>query len=140
MIPALGSQMALIVGMYLIYTTTAAELSRPPPLENPFRNQASSIAAGSVIYEQNCVVCHGEEGRGDGPLAASLSPKPVDLREHTAAHRESVLYQFISRGVQGTAMPAFEESLSDEERWHVLNFIVDAFPPVAGAETGGRRP
>ena len=139
-IPALGSQMALIVGMYLIYTTTAAELSRPPPLENPFRNQASSIAAGSVIYEQNCVVCHGEEGRGDGPLAASLSPKPVDLREHTAAHTESVLYQFISRGVQGTAMPAFEESLSDEERWHVLNFIVDAFPPVAGAETGGRRP
>ena len=139
-IPALGSQMALIVGMYLIYTTTTAELSRPPPLENPFRNQASSIAAGSVIYEQNCVVCHGEEGRGDGSLAASLSPKPVDLREHTAAHTESVLYQFISRGVQGTAMPAFEESLSDEERWHVLNFIVDAFPPVAGAETGGRRP
>ena len=139
-IPALGSQMALIVGVYLIYTTTAAELSRPPPLENPFRNQASSIAAGSLIYEQNCVICHGEEGRGDGPLADSLSPKPVDLREHTAAHTESVLYQFISRGVQGTAMPAFKDSLSDEERWHVLNFIVDAFPPVAGAGTDSRRP
>lgn len=139
-IPALGSQMALIVGAYLIFTTTAAELSRPPPLENPFRNQASSIAAGSVIYEQNCVVCHGEEGRGDGPLADSLSPRPVDLREHTADHTESVLYQFISRGVQGTAMPAFEESLSDEERWHVLNFIVDAFPPVAGGGADSRRP
>ena len=139
-IPALGSQMALIVGVYLIYTTTAAELSRPPPLENPFRNQASSIAAGNVIYEQNCVICHGEKGRGDGPLADSLSPKPVDLREHTADHTESVLYQFISRGVQGTAMPAFEESLSDEERWHVLNFIVDAFPPVAGPGTDNRQP
>ena len=139
-IPALGSQMALIIGAYLIYTTMAAELNRPPPLENPFRNQASSIAAGRVIFEQNCVVCHGEEGRGDGPLADSLSPNPVDLREHTADHTESVLYQFISRGVQGTAMPAFEESLSDEERWHVLNFIVDAFPPVAGAGSESRRP
>ena len=34
---------------------------------------------GAVFYAQNCVSCHGVEGRGNGPLAAGLRPAPADL-------------------------------------------------------------
>jgi len=34
---------------------------------------------GSELYRRYCASCHGVNGQGDGPLAASLSPKPADL-------------------------------------------------------------
>jgi len=41
---------------------------------------ASSIADGRAVFTRHCAVCHGERGAGDGPAAASLNPRPPDLR------------------------------------------------------------
>jgi putative copper resistance protein D len=40
-----------------------------------------------------------------------------------AGHTDGQLYYWISEGFQGTAMPAFKDTLSDEERWNAVNFI-----------------
>lgn len=90
---------------------------------NPFPPTEASLAAGAAIYGQQCAVCHGPAGRGDGPQAAALNPRPVDLRQHVTAHPDRVLFGFISDGVRDTAMPAWREVLSEEERWHVLNYL-----------------
>jgi mono/diheme cytochrome c family protein len=82
------------------------------------------------VYEANCVVCHGETGRGDGPAAAGLRPQPADFRVHLAAgHTDGQLFDWITNGVAGTSMPAFRDQLTEEERWHVLNFIRLTFGP-----------
>jgi copper transport protein len=93
-------------------------------LRNPFPPDTVSIAQGRAIYEANCVSCHGQSGRGDGPLAASLRPRPADFRVHMAAgHTDGELFTWLSRGVPGTAMPGFESQLSEAERWHTVNYI-----------------
>ncbi len=40
---------------------------------------AGDAAAGKVIFDTNCMTCHGPTGKGDGPLSAALNPKPRDL-------------------------------------------------------------
>lgn len=41
---------------------------------------------GAAFFAENCVSCHGAEGRGDGPLAAELTPKPTDLTTLSAGN------------------------------------------------------
>jgi copper transport protein len=108
-----------------------ARASLGPPLpqdirsmRNPFPPDSASIARGREIYEQQCVSCHGLNGRGDGPLAASLRPRPADFRVHMAAgHTDGELFAWLSKGVPGTAMPSFEGQISETDRWHIINFI-----------------
>jgi high-affinity iron transporter len=78
-----------------------------------------SLAHGATVYRSNCAGCHGDLGRGDGPLAAGLEPKPANLTDAQALKDQSPLdyYRRISIGVVGTAMPAFEARLPAGDRW-----------------------
>jgi putative copper export protein/mono/diheme cytochrome c family protein len=113
---------SLILGARVLIPppSVASLLERP----NPIPPTRESIAIGERIYQQHCVACHGITGAGDGPAAAALRPRPADLRVHMAAgHTDGQLFYWITEGFKGTAMPAFKESLREEERWHVLNYI-----------------
>ena len=85
---------------------------------------AISVANGIALYAESCVVCHGVAGYGDGPAAAGLKPKPADLTaRHAASHTAGDLYWWLSHGVKETAMPGFEQSFSEDERWDLINFL-----------------
>ncbi len=101
----------------------------PMDVENPIPPTEASLARGRVIYQQHCEVCHGAQGRGDGPAAASLRPPPVDLAYHVYQHPDGQFFAWFTRGIPGTAMPAFGATLSEEDRWHVLNYINTFAPP-----------
>jgi putative copper resistance protein D len=87
--------------------------------------QAISVANGKQLYEDTgCVSCHGAAGYGDGPLAEELRPKPADLTApHANTHTAGDLFWWVSHGVKNTSMPGFEQSLSEEERWDLINFM-----------------
>ena len=98
---------------------------------------APDLARGTALYASQCAGCHGTMGRGDGPLAASLSPKPVNFTDATRARERSVfgLYQVVTQGLDGTSMPSFA-SLPDADRW-ALDFIVGQFAfPGSQANAG----
>ena len=86
-------------------------------------SKAPSLQRGQALYAAQCASCHGAQGRGDGPLAAQLDPRPVAFSERDRARARSLfsLHQTISNGVPGTSMPAFA-SLSDDDRW-ALSFF-----------------
>ena len=77
-------------------------------------------AAGKPIYEQYCLACHGASGHGDGPTAAGLSVKPLDLTIHVYQHDESYLTLVIAKGMVG--MPSFGGSLDVEQIGDVLAY------------------
>jgi len=91
---------------------------------NPIDATEESIAMGAELYAQSCAVCHGENGEGDGPSAEGLDPKPADMHEeHVQELSDGALFYIISHGRPETAMPAWENQLDEEERWHVINFL-----------------
>ena len=94
-----------------------------PLAVNPIPPDDESVSAGREIYEAECVSCHGPAGRGDGPLAATLDPPPLDLVIHVPLHPDDALFGFVFSGIEGTAMPAFGERYGELDTWHIVNFI-----------------
>ena len=98
-----------------------------PGAGNPVRATADSVARGKMLFQQNCIQCHGIDGRGDGPEAASLSPAPTDFRQHMPLHTDPQFKNFIAEGYPGSAMPKFKDAFSDDDMWNLVNYLRSAF-------------
>jgi len=86
---------------------------------------APSIARGAPLYAENCTVCHGANGRGDGPLAGKLRVHPADLTEpHLFAHKVGEIFWWISYGSDNAVMPGFADKMTPDQRWDVVNFVL----------------
>jgi mono/diheme cytochrome c family protein len=92
--------------------------------KNPVPATDESIALGAKIYAQNCAVCHGATGEGDGPAAATLKVKPANLHEdHVQVLSDGALFWIITHGKPNSPMPPWDNVLTETERWHVVNFL-----------------
>jgi len=105
-------------------------------LENPLRGQgemAQHLELGGRLYYQNCMACHGDVLDGDGHYAHGFSPRPLEFGGSTIAQlTESFVFWRIAKGGPGlpregapwsSAMPAWEEFMTEEEIWAVTLFI-----------------
>lgn len=103
-------------------------------IANPVTATAESIALGKTLYEINCRVCHGASGRGDGPVGQKfIETSPVDLNDaYTQDQADGQLFYTITRG--RVAMPFYRDALSQEERWHVVNYVKSEFGYEPGSE------
>jgi mono/diheme cytochrome c family protein len=98
--------------------------------KNPIPADDQSVAAGKALYVKNCLSCHGTLGKGDGPAAKDLDKQPGDLSSaKTREQSDGALFWKITQGRK--PMPTFEKLLSEEERWHVINYArTFATPPA----------
>ena len=94
-----------------------------PSAGNPVDATDESKASGKLLFQNNCITCHGPEGRGDGPQAESLNPAPADIRQHLPYHTDPQFFAFIANGIARTAMPAWRDQFSDEEIWNIINYL-----------------
>ena len=86
--------------------------------------QTISVATGADLFTQHCVSCHGHSGHGDGILARSLPRPPADLTQpHTALHTAGDLFWWLTHGKPPGVMPGFEDRLSEDDRWDLVNFL-----------------
>jgi len=94
-------------------------------VKNPLaakKGDAKLLADAKKLAEQNCVTCHGPNGKGDGPAAAALPPpKPADWTSaKVASETDGEIFWKISNG-RG-AMPPWKH-LPEEQRWALVNYI-----------------
>ncbi|MEP7215173.1 MAG: CopD family protein [Anaerolineaceae bacterium] len=112
------------IGTLLLFGVHAHE---PPPggfQANPVFADQSSISAGRALYGQNCVACHGQTGVP--PSGLKLEPYPLDLTVHVPQHPDGQLYNFIAKGIVGTAMRSWttgDGKLTEEQVWHLVNYL-----------------
>jgi high-affinity iron transporter len=84
-----------------------------------------SLATGRILYRQNCVQCHGEDGRAETPHAKTLEPQPRNFLGPEAGERLSPyqVFNVLTFGVPGTAMASFE-TLEEAERWDLAFYVL----------------
>jgi mono/diheme cytochrome c family protein len=92
--------------------------------KNPVSADQTSLARGQELYGINCALCHGADGKGNGPVASFLQPrKPIDLTGPVVSSlSDGAIFMVITNGMPGT-MPALNENLVVRERWDVVNYV-----------------
>jgi len=89
---------------------------------NPVQATSASVALGRQHFVTFCSPCHGQGGKGDGPVSAKFIPPP-DLTNPDLHRVRTDGYWASYIGAGGAIMPSYGEALSPEERWHVVNFL-----------------
>ncbi len=107
------------------------EGARPRRAEkNPVPADENSLAAGKAVYAKECLSCHGNAGKGDGPAAKDLEKNPGDLSKASMWDQtDGALFWKLTEGKK--PMPSFEKNLSEEQRWQVINYIRTLAPKPA---------
>ena len=135
---AADSQLAVIAGLLETLAPPATVIQHADALTravaasvggalDPTPRRPPSLARGRTVYAEQCAFCHGDEGRGDGPQAHALvGPRPANLADPAVMGDAMPMdvYRRVALGVPGTAMPPYEDLLSEEDRWAVTSFVL----------------
>ena len=93
---------------------------------------AADLEAGKKLYQRWCAQCHGDEGKGDGPAAEFVYPRPRDFTlamfkvrttPSGALPTDHDLFHIISEGLPGTSMPAWKKFIPENERWQLVHYV-----------------
>jgi DMSO reductase family type II enzyme heme b subunit len=126
----------LLIGTAAVWLAGPALAASTP--SNPMPEETEALQEqGRAVYFKRCSFCHGLLGDGEGPAAKFLDPRPRDFTLGTFKFRTTQsgelptnedLFRTVSRGLQGTAMQAFDSDLiksglNEDDRWAVIAYI-----------------
>jgi mono/diheme cytochrome c family protein len=96
---------------------TARAVANPLPLTD------EALARGRQVFQKNCLVCHGEAAKGDGPAVKFVQPPPADLtvEEKHKKWTDGELFWKMTNGKK--PMPAFGRKLGPNDRWAVVHYL-----------------
>jgi mono/diheme cytochrome c family protein len=124
----------LVLGMCIFaFGRVAAQEAAPPApwvapddakkVKNPIPPTPETLADAEQLFSDNCVLCHGEKGLGDGPGAKTIKVKPANFTDPKlqASETDGGLFWKMSNG-RGP-MPSWKDTLTDKERWELVGYI-----------------
>ena len=104
----------------------ADKLAEARALTSPLPSSPEIAAQGKALYsgKGTCFNCHGQDGDGNGPVAAQLDSSPRNFQHHGFwRHRtEGEIFWVIKNGLVGTSMIGFGGQLTDEEIWTIIQY------------------
>jgi len=107
-----------------------AKLKAGPTTKVPARpsDYSSDRDIGRMLYVTNCVVCHGQRGRGDASIALldelnrPIRPRDLTLGRYSGGGTDRDFYWRIRLGLPGTPMPGFSH-VSDADVWQLIDYL-----------------
>lgn len=90
-------------------------------LHNPYPPTESNLKAGRYLFDTYCAICHGESGKGDGPIAAKIPPPPTYTSGRLMQYRAGRFFHVMTMGYR--KMPSYAAQLSASERWKIAAYI-----------------
>jgi mono/diheme cytochrome c family protein len=122
---AVGISMGLHANAGLAHESMAPDMWMAPEKVahtlNPLPADNKSVARGGKLFLQNCSACHGENAEGLDAEIVGLEKSPPNLKERIKMHPDGDFFWKIQEG-RGD-MPSFNEDLTEEQIWEVINFI-----------------
>jgi mono/diheme cytochrome c family protein len=117
----------------------AAVDRRAPEAKNPIEATDANLVAGMKVYQANCSSCHGDIHHPRSMLADALYPRAPQFMEDAADMPEHQNFYIIQHGIRLSGMPAWKQSLSDQQIWEVTTFLshMDNLPPEVSAQWKG---
>jgi mono/diheme cytochrome c family protein len=104
-----------------------ARVEKEAPKTAPFQGDEAGYAAAARIYRTDCAVCHGLPNRPQTAVAKGMFPHPPQLffGKGVTDDEPGENYWKVANGIRLTGMPAYKESLSEQELWQVALFLTD---------------
>jgi mono/diheme cytochrome c family protein len=97
------------------------------PASAPVPATGDSLQRGEILFTVNCVMCHGQDGRGTGRLGGYFTPPPANLTgDAVQALSDQQIFLVLTQG-RGL-MPSMSENLTPVERWDVSNHVRNLKP------------
>ena len=92
-------------------------------LTSPLTLSPATIEDGRGLYQTYCLVCHGSNGKGDGPLvvAGKIPTPPAYSSVRVAAFPPGRIFHVVTKGTQ--KMPSYAALLTPDERWKVVAYV-----------------
>jgi len=94
---------------------------------NPHAGDSASATAGQQVFTEKCSGCHGQAGKGDGPAAAGMDPKPANLAAEQATLKDDYIFWRISEGGKvapfSSSMPSWKGKLTEDQIWQLVAYI-----------------
>jgi len=93
-------------------------------VKEPWVKNDQVIAYGKKLFLTNCAMCHGQEGKGDGPAGAGLNPKPRNMVEGKWTQGNGLTDHFnvVTNGIKGSSMASFAH-FKAADRWALVQFV-----------------
>lgn len=149
----IGTSALLAVGLFITLDTARGASKEAPPAkdektlwvapsraarkDNPLAASQNSIAQGKTLFTTACCPCHGPEGRGDGPAAASLERNGARIRPGNLSdpkmwlQSDGAIFWKITEG--NSPMPTFGPTFTEEQRWQIVNYVRTLAPRTTAA-------
>jgi mono/diheme cytochrome c family protein len=97
-------------------------------LTNPLDNTIANLDEGKAIFIRECMICHGDAGRGNGLYGTEIQPGPPDFGDGSYGdYTDADYFWRISEGVPWTAMPSWKIEYSEVDRWKLVHYIRTIF-------------
>jgi cytochrome c oxidase subunit 4 len=99
-------------------------------LKDPWISTPELVEHGHELFMQNCISCHGPEGKGNGPAASALNPPPRNFTSTEGwinGRRPTMIFKTLKEGVAGSAMASFA-TLPSDYRWALAQYVLTLNP------------